>query len=457
MTQENTKASDRLTDSPLAVVVLAAGKGTRMKSALPKVMHPLAGRPMVLHVLDLADTLGAERSVTVLGPEMDALSDLVAPRPTVVQTERLGTGHALQQAMPALDGISGDVLVLYGDTPLLGAATLDAVLAARHGAGDPAIVVLGFRPEEPGGYGRLITAADGTVERIVEARDADEQERAVTLCNSGVMAIESAALAKLLPRLTNNNAKGEFYLTDLVALATEAGRGTVCVEAPADELLGINDRSELAVAEAFVQDQLRHKAMVAGVSMIDPATVWLSHDTVLGQDVVIGPNVVFAPGVTVGDGVEILAFSHLEGVTIAAGARIGPFARLRPGTKVGEGARIGNFVEVKATDVEPGAKISHLSYVGDARVGAGANIGAGTITCNYDGFTKSHTDIGAGAFIGSNTALVAPVKIGDGAMVGAGSTISEDVDADDLALTRAPHKNIEKGGATFRDRRRKES
>ena len=446
-------ADVRPPNSPLAVVVLAAGKGVRMKSALAKVMHPLAGRPMIAQVLEAADRLGADPTVVVLGPDMDDLAALVAPRPTVIQEQRLGTGHAVQRAAAALESFCGDVLVLYGDTPLLGQATLEAVLAARHGAGDPAIAVLGFRPDEPGGYGRLMTTADGIVERIVEARDADEAERAVTLCNSGVMAIESVALGELLPRLKNDNAKGEYYLTDLVGLARDAGRATAYVEAPVEELLGINDRIELAAAEAFLQRQLRARAMLSGVTLIDPDTVWLSHDTVFGEDVTVGPNVMFGPGVTVGGGVEIRAFSHLEGVEIAAGAQIGPFTRLRPGTVVGEGARIGNFVEVKAAAVEAGAKISHLSYIGDARVGAGANIGAGTITCNYDGFTKSHTDIGAGAFIGSNTALVAPVSVGAGAIVGAGSTISEDVAADDLALTRAGQHNLPEGAKRFRDKR----
>ena len=441
-------------DSPLAVVVLAAGKGVRMKSALPKVMHPLAGRPMIAQVLESADRLGADPTVVVLGPDMEDLADLVAPRPTVVQEQRLGTGHAVQRAAAALDGFRGDVLVLYGDTPLLGQATLDAVLAARHGAPDPAIAVLGFRPDEPGDYGRLITADDGIVERIVEARDANDAERAETLCNSGVMAIESEVLGNLLPRLTNDNAKGEFYLTDLVGLAGDAGRPTVYVEAPVEELLGINDRIELAEAEAFLQRQMRARAMLGGVTLTDHDTVWLSHDTVFGEDVTVGPNVVFGPGVTVRGGVEIRAFSHLEGVEIATGAQIGPFARLRPGTMVGEGARIGNFVEVKAADVEAGAKISHLSYSGDAGIGAGANIGAGTITCNYDGFTKSHTDIGAGAFIGSNTALVAPVSVGAGAIVGAGSTIGENVAADDLAVTRAEQQNRPDGAKRFRDKRR---
>ena len=445
---------DRPPESPLAVVVLAAGKGVRMKSALAKVMHPLAGRPMIAQVLESADRLGADPTVVVLGPDMDDLAALVSPRPTVIQEQRLGTGHAVRRAAAALDGFRGDVLVLYGDTPLLGQATLDAVLAARHGAPDPAIAVLGFRPDEPGGYGRLITTPDGIVERIVEARDANEAERAVTLCNSGVMAIESGALDAFLPQLTNDNAKGEYYLTDLVSLARDAGRATVYVEAPVEELLGINDRIELAEAEAFMQRQLRARAMLGGVTLTDPDTVWLSHDTVFGEDVTVGPNVVFGPGVTVRGGVEIRAFSHLEGVEIATGAQIGPFARLRPGTVVGEGARIGNFVEVKAASIEAGAKVSHLSYIGDARIGAGANIGAGTITCNYDGFTKSHTDIGAGAFIGSNTALVAPVTVGDGAIVGAGSTIGENVAADDLAVTRAEQKNRPDGAKRFREKRR---
>lgn len=455
MNHTETGASDRPSGATLAVVVLAAGQGTRMRSALPKVMHPLAGRPMILQVLETAAALSPERTVVVVGPDMSALSDLVAPCPSAIQAEQRGTGHAVLQAREALTGFTGDVLVLYGDTPLLTVDTLAAVLAARHGADDPAVVVLGFRPDDPGAYGRLVTAADGSLEKIVEARDADTPTLALDLCNSGVMAVDGAILFDLLDQLGDDNAKGEYYLTDLVALAREAGRSAAVVEAVADELVGVNSRADLAAAEAVMQDRLRATAMAAGATLTDPSTVWFSHDTRLEQDVTVGPNVVFGPGVTVGDGAAILPFSHLESVSVGPGARIGPYARLRPGTTVGEGARIGNFVEVKAAEIEAGAKVNHLSYVGDARVGAGANVGAGTITCNYDGFTKSLTEIGAGAFIGSNSALVAPVKIGDGAFVGAGSTITRDVEADAMAVTRANQKSVAAGAKRFRERRRK--
>lgn len=420
-----------------AVVVLAAGLGTRMRSHLPKVMHPLAGRPMIRHLMATVDALAPDKVVTVIGEDMEAVAKAVAPHPVAVQGDRLGTAHAVMAARDALSGFDGDVLVLYGDTPLLGEDTLRGLLAARRGDDDPAVVVLGFTPDDPGAYGRLIRDGDGRLQRIVEAKDATDEERDVDLCNSGVMAFDGKVLFGLLERIGNDNAKGEYYLTDAVQLARADGRACAVVEGDAEELLGVNSRGELAVAEAVVQTNLRARALVEGATLSDPTTVYFSFDTRLGQDVVVGPNVVFAPGVTVGDNVEIKAFCHLEGTTIADGANIGPFARLRPEADIGPGARIGNFVEVKKASVEAGAKVSHLTYIGDARIGAGANIGAGTITCNYDGFFKSFTDIGEGAFVGSNSALVAPVKVGAGAVIGAGSTITHDVDADALSLTRA--------------------
>ncbi len=455
MNHTETGTRDRPGGAALAVVVLAAGQGTRMRSALPKVMHPLAGRPMILQVLQTANALSPDRTIVVVGPNMPSLADLVTPHPTPVQTEQLGTGHAVLQARDALGNHSGDVLILFGDTPLLTVDTLTAVLAARHGPADPAVVVLGFRPDDPGAYGRLVLAEDGSLVKIVEARDADPETLDIDLCNSGVMAVDGTVLFELLDQLGNANAKGEYYLTDLVALARAAGRNTAVVEAPADELLGVNSRADLAIAEAVMQDRLRAAALSGGATLVDPKTVWFSHDTRIGQDTIVSPNVVFGSGVTIGDGVDVLPFSHLEGVTVADGARIGPYARLRPGTNVGAGARIGNFVEIKAAEIEAGAKVNHLSYVGDAHVGAGANVGAGTITCNYDGFTKSLTEIGAGAFIGSNSALVAPVKVGDGAIVGAGSTITRDVEADAMAVTRADQKSVASGAKRFRERRRK--
>ena len=439
-----------MTKAHLAAVILAAGKSTRMKSDLPKVLHPLAGRPMVRHLLATVERLAPARAVVVVGPDADGLAEAVAPYPTVVQREQLGTGHAVLAARRALDGFAGDVLVLYGDTPLITLETLERLLVARRKAPQAAVAVLGFRPADPGEYGRLVAGPAESLEAIVEFRDASPELRAISLCNSGVMAIEGGRLLSLLERLDNKNAKREYYLTDIVALARKDGAPCVYVEAPAEELLGVNSRAELAAAEAVVQRALRARAMAGGATLADPDTVWLNHDTRLGRDVTIGPNVVFGPGVEVADRVEIRAFCHIEGARIAEGAVIGPFARLRPGAEIGKDAHIGNFVEVKNARIEEGAKANHLAYLGDARVGAGANIGAGTITCNYDGFMKYHTDIGAGAFIGSNAALVAPVKIGDGAIVGAGSVITRDVAKDALALERARQGELAGWAAAFR-------
>ncbi|MGF1640128.1 MAG: bifunctional UDP-N-acetylglucosamine diphosphorylase/glucosamine-1-phosphate N-acetyltransferase GlmU [Rhodospirillales bacterium] len=439
-----------MTKSETAIVVLAAGLGTRMRSDLPKVMHPLAGRPMIAHLMATLQALTPTRLVVVVGAEMDAVTRAVAPWPTVVQEPRLGTGHALMAAQAALAGFEGDVLVVYGDTPLITAETLQRVLAARRAAAQPAVVVLGFRPGDPGAYGRLIVGPIGTLEAIVEAKDARPEELAVDLCNSGVMAIDGQRLPGLLARLDRDNAKGEYYLTDIVRFARADGSACGVVEGDEREFIGINTRADLARAEAIVQDRLRARAMADGTTLIDPTSVYFGHDTRLGRDVTVGPGVVFGPGVTVGDRVEIRPFCHLEGVSIEPGAVIGPFARLRPGARIGPGAHVGNFVEIKNASVEAGAKVNHLTYIGDARIGAAANIGAGTITCNYDGFFKDHTDIGAGAFIGSNTALVAPVKVGDGAIIGAGSVVARDVPADALALTRGPHTAKEGWARAFR-------
>ena len=436
-----------------AIVILAAGRGTRMRSDLPKVLHPLAGRPLINYVAETISGLGPDRVVVVVGPGMEAVASAVAPAQTVVQTRQLGTGHAVMAAREALAGFDGDVLVLYGDTPLIRLETLQALLAARRAAPAPALAVLGFRPDDPADYGRLKLAGDGALEAIVEARDATEEERAIPLCNAGVMAVDGARLIALLDGLDRDNAKGEYYLTDIVAAARARGLDCAVVEGAAEEVLGINSRSELAAAEAIVQRRLRAAAMAAGVTLIDPETVYFSHDTAIGRDCTVGPHVVFGPGVSVGTGVAIRAFSHIEGARIADGALVGPFARLRPGTEIGAQAHIGNFVEIKEAIVEAGAKVNHLAYIGDARVGAGANVGAGTITCNYDGFTKGFTDIGADAFIGSNTALVAPVKVGEGAIIGAGSVIARDVAADAVAVTRPEHDEREGAARRFRERR----
>ena len=429
-----------MTKRKTAVVILAAGLGTRMKSSLPKVMHPVARRPLIGWALDAASTLAPERIVVVIGPDMDAVAAAVAPWPCAVQEPRLGTGHAVAQAREALAKFDGDVLVIYGDTPFVRPETLAAMLDARAAATDPAVVVLGFRPVDPGAYGRLIVGSAGGLERIVEAKDASPDELTVSLCNSGVMAIDGAVLFDLIDRIGNANAKGEYYLTDIVGLARADGRACAVVEAEEAELMGVNSRADLAVAEALAQTALRARAMDGGATLTDPASVFFAWDTETGRDVTIGPNVVFGPGATIGDNVAIDAFCHIEGASVAEGARVGPFARLRPGADVGANAHIGNFVEIKNAVIEPGAKANHLSYIGDARVGAKANIGAGTITCNYDGYFKSHTDIGAHAFIGSNTALVAPVSVGDGAIIGAGSVVSKDVAADSLAVTRAEQR-----------------
>ena len=444
--------------SPLACVVLAAGKGTRMRSARPKVLHPLAGRPMADHVLASVRALAPERTVLVIGPELEAVAGSLAGAcgavACVVQEKPLGTAHAVAQTRPLLEGFDGDVLVVYADTPLVRGETMAGLVRARRESDGAAAAVLGFRPADPGAYGRLILAPDGTLARIVEHAEAGEAEHAVALCNAGAMAVDGRRLFPLLDAIGNDNRGGEYYLTDLPAIVAAQGGTCAVAEAPADEVMGINDRVQLAAAERILQDRLRRAAMEGGATLVDPATVWLSLDTELGTDVTIGPNVVIGPGVVVEDGAEIGPFSHLEGARVRRNAVIGPFARLRPGSDVGEGARVGNFVEVKNSTVAHGAKINHLSYVGDAGVGAGANIGAGTITCNYDGYAKSRTTIGEGAFIGSNTALVAPVSIGPGAVVGAGSVITEDVEADAVAVARG-EQHARKGAAARRRARRK--
>ena len=442
-----------MTKKKTAAIVLAAGLGTRMESDKPKVLHAIAGRAMISHLMETLARFEPDRIAVVIGQGMESVADSVSPHPCCVQEPRLGTGHAVQAAEPAMQDFDGDVLIVYGDTPLVSETTFEAMLRARRATPGTAAVVLGFRPDDPGAYGRLVVGDDGSLDAIVEAKEATPEQLDIGLCNSGVMAIDGARLFGWLARIGNDNAKGEYYLTDLIELARADGARCSFVEAPVEELLGINSRADLAVAEAVVQTDLRARAMNAGVTMTDPASVFLSWDTQLGRDVTVGPNVVFGPGVTVGEGTEILPFSHLEGATVGANVRVGPFARLRPGADIADTARIGNFVEIKNASVQTGAKVSHLSYIGDARVGPRANIGAGTITCNYDGFFKDHTDIGEGAFIGSNTALVAPVKVGDGATTGAGSVITKDVPADALALTRAPAKVLAGWAAKFRKRR----
>jgi bifunctional UDP-N-acetylglucosamine pyrophosphorylase / glucosamine-1-phosphate N-acetyltransferase len=442
--------------SETAAVVLAAGQGTRMKSDLPKVLHPLAGQPMLAHLWATLDALqpSPSRRVLVIGKGMEGVAKATPGAALAVQDPPLGTGHAARAAAPALDGFAGDVLVLFGDCPLVTTDTLQQMLAARRGPSDPAVVVLGFRPDDPAQYGRLVVGKGG-LEAIVEFKDANPEQRAIGLCNGGAMAIDAKRLPVLLGELRNDNAQGEFYLTDVVAVARRHGWTCAVVEGDADEVLGINSRQQLAEAEAVVQERLRTAAMTAGASMRDPSTVYLSFDTRLGRDVTIEPNVVFGPGVTVGDKVTIRGFSHIEGATVATGAIVGPFARLRPGAVIGDDAHIGNFVEIKAATVETGAKVNHLAYIGDARVGAKSNIGAGTITCNYDGFTKTKTDIGAGVFVGSNSTLVAPLTIGDGAYIAAGSTITKGVPADSLSIGRARQEDKPGRASVIRQMRQK--
>jgi len=424
--------------APLAIVILAAGKGTRMKSDLHKVLHPIAGRPMLEHLLDSAAQLAPERQVVVAGHGREQLAKALGDRARiVVQDPQLGTGHAVLQAKEALADFSGDVLILYGDVPFVSAASMRAMIERLHADDAPQVVVLGFEPVEPLQYGRVI-AEDGRILAMVEHKDATPEQRAVRLCNSGLMAARAQDLFALLEQVGNDNAQGEYYLTDIVNIANQHGGTCAVIVTPdADEVAGINSRGELAQAEARWQVRRREQAMADGATLIAPETVWFAWDTVLGRDVIIEPNVVFGPGVTVADTVVIHAFSHLEGATLETGVAIGPYARLRPGAVLKKGSRIGNFVEMKKAVLGEGAKANHLTYLGDATVGAGANIGAGTITCNYDGYFKHQTVIGERAFIGSNSALIAPVKIGADAIVAAGSAVSRDVADGELRLVRA--------------------
>jgi len=420
----------------IAAVILAAGKGTRMKSDLHKVLHPIAGRPMLLHLMASVDALRPAKKVVVVGDKAEQLeAALAGSADLAVQDPQLGTGHAVQQAEGALTGFDGDVLILYGDVPFVPAATMQAMIDRLAAADAPAVVVLAFEPADPLQYGRVIVEGD-RVTKMVEHKDATEAERAVTLCNSGLMAARSADLFALLARVTDDNAAGEFYLVDIVNIANADGRHCAIVKTDPADVAGINSRAELAAAEAQWQDFKREEAMAGGASLRAPETVWFSWDTELGRDVTIEPHVFFGPGVSIADGVTIRGFSHIEGASIASGCEVGPFARLRPGTVLEEKAKVGNFVEVKKTTLGKGAKANHLTYLGDATVGAGANIGAGTITCNYDGYFKYRTEIGENAFIGSNSALVAPVKIGRDAIVAAGSAVTRDVADGELRLVR---------------------
>ena len=437
---------------PLLIVILAAGKGTRMKSAVPKVMHEIAGRTMLGHALNACQELGAETIAVVVGPDMEdvraAALQQVPDAGVYIQERQDGTAGAMLAAREAIANHKGDVLVQYADTPLLTVGTLERLHARLDD--ETGVAVLGFDASDPSGYGRLLTGADGWLQAIREDKDASDDERRITLCNSGVMAFRLDNLLGVLDRIGNANAKGEFYLTDAIEIACSDGARAGVVVCTEDEVMGINSRDQLALAEALYQKHARLAAMLEGATLIAPETVWFSYDTKIGRDVVIQPNVFFGPGVTIGDNVEILANCHFEQSRIGAGSRVGPFARFRPGAQLGENVRIGNFVEVKNTVLGDGAKANHLSYLGDGEIGAGSNIGAGTIFCNYDGFEKHRTVLGPGVFIGSNASLVAPVKIGEGAYVGAGSVITKNVAADALAVTRASQEERPGWAAKFR-------
>lgn len=456
---QRSQKSKKSMGKSLAVVILAAGIGKRMRSSRPKVLQALAGRPMIGHLMATVAKLRPGSVVLVVGPGMEAVTEAarqaapgLAVTP-VIQRDRRGTGHAVQLTRKALAGHRGDVLILLGDGPTVQPETMKRLLAARRN-GKAAVAVLGFRTTDPAHYGRMVVAG-GALERMVEARDAGEAEKQITLCNTGVIAADGALLFDLLSKLRPDNVQRELYLTDIVEIARARGLRCAYAEAPEGEFMAINSRAELAAVEKVLQARLRAAAMDAGATLIDPDTVWFSHDTQLGRDVVVGPCVFFGPGVKIGDGVVIHSFCHLTGAKVAAGATIGPFARLRPGAEVGADAHIGNFVELKNARLGDGAKANHFAYIGDARVGAKANVGAGTIVCNYDGYSKHMTEIGPEVFIGSNATLVAPLKIGARAFVAAGSTITETVPADALAFGRARQETRRGKGAALREQLRR--
>ena len=424
-----------------ALIILAAGKGTRMKSDKAKVLHQIAGAPMLVHAMRAGQVLEPDASVVVVGHDGDAVARAAQAYDEDVQitrqSEQLGTAHAVAQAAPALAEHDGDAIVLYGDTPFISEATLLRMAEARKSHD---VVVLGFNAADPGRYGRLVMQGD-TLEKIVEFKDADDATRAITLCNSGVIAAQAKELFALIDAVGNDNASGEFYLTDIVEIARSRGLSATAIACDEAETMGINSRAELATAEAAFQERARAQALEEGITMPAPETVHFAYDTVIGRDAVIEQNVVFGAGVTVESGAHIRAFSHLEGCHVSRGSTVGPYARLRPGTELAEDTRIGNFVEIKNAIIDEGAKVNHLSYIGDAHLGEATNVGAGTITCNYDGVMKHHTDVGKHAFIGSNTMLIAPVNVGDNAMTASGSVINKDVPEGAMAVARASQVN----------------
>ena len=433
-----------------AAIILAAGKGSRMKSALPKPLHMVGGRPMLAWAIDSARACAADRIITVLPADSETTQTWLGDQEFVIQDPPQGTGHAVQMASNALADFDGVALIMFADTPLITAATLSALSAQVVAGAD--VAVLGFEAADPTGYGRIIPGENDSVSAIIEHKDATEDQRAITLCNGGIMAVRCPMLFSLLDAIDANNAQGEIYLTDIVGIAAARGARTVCCVADEAEVMGVNDRADLAAAEAELQNRLRSAAMAAGVTMVAPETTFLHAETVIEPDVIIEPHVVIGSATHIGSGSIIKSFSHIEGATLGPCCVIGPYARLRPGTVAEEGVKIGNFVETKNTQLGAGAKANHLTYLGDSEIGATANIGAGTITCNYDGYNKYKTLIGDGAFIGSNTSLIAPVTVGAGAIIGAGSTISQNVDGNDLAVARAKAKVMPGAAETLRNR-----
>lgn len=445
-----------MTAKKLACIILAAGKGTRMKSALPKPLHTIAGRAMVSHVVATCEALNPDKIVVVIGPDMQAVAEAVKPHATAIQQVANGTGGAALAAKEHFKGFDGDILIVFSDTPLVTSETMQRMVELRRQIPAIGLTYSGFRPADPARYGRMVMDDDGTLKKIIEFKDAGAEEKKITLCNGGIVCADGAKLFDWLAQVGNDNAQKEYYLTDLPPIARKDNRTTHVVEMPEEETAGINTREDLAHLERMLQQRLRRQHMLNGATLTDPDSVFFSYDTVIGQDVTIGPNVIFGPGVTIANNAEILPFCHLEGASVAEGAHIGPFARLRPGTSVGTNAKVGNFVETKNVKLAPGVKASHLSYLGDADVGENTNIGAGTITCNYDGFMKYKTTIGKEAFIGSNTALIAPVTIGNGAIIGAGSSIGKDVPDNALGITRAPQVNKDGWATEFRRNKIKE-
>ncbi len=435
-------------NNSIAVLILAAGKSKRMQSALPKVMHPLAGRPMLGHVLDTAQSLKPQKLAVVIGGDMGEVEDFISPIPAIVQNPPKGTGHAVSCAMDFLKGFSGPVLILYGDTPFIGQQSLlgllDQILSGAS------VAVMGFYPQDPAQYGRLVLNQKGELESIIEYADCNDMQRTIAFCNAGLMAVDGKQLPNLLQDLKSGNAQGEHYLTDLVAIARGKGLRCAAIEVDESEVMGVNTRQQLADAERIMQKKLREKIMAGGVTLTDPNTVFFSYDTAIGPDSIVEPNVLFGPKVKIGKNAHIKAFSHITGAEIGDHASIGPFARLRPGTTLADDVHIGNFVEIKNTSLGQGVKAGHLTYLGDATVGKDVNIGAGTITCNYDGFEKHRTEIGADSFIGSGTVLVAPISIGKDAYIAAGSAIVENIAAGELGIARAKQSNKPGWVAQFR-------